>query len=156
GVDVYHLPAVRHVDAFLTCMKGLAARLRSDGLPVFFMPHAFDPRVLDQVPPAEPTVDFAFFGHVFSGSHWPDTGREVLEALIGHCGLTIYSSTAANDAGNTWRFLKLSLAYWIGHCLRQVPGAFDIVPYGAALQRAAEWPTPPSLTHRSRLAGAAR
>src|SRR5262249_44600922 len=78
GVDVYHLPAVRHVDAFLTCMKGLAARLRSDGLPVFFMPHAFDPRVLDQVPPAEPRVDFAFFGNVFSGSHWHDTRREVL------------------------------------------------------------------------------
>jgi hypothetical protein len=156
GVDVYHLPALRQVDAFLTCMKGLAARLRADGLPAFFMPHAFDPRVLGHAARSEPRVDLAFFGNIFSGSHWHDERREVLEALAEHCGLTIYSSTANKDASSPWRFLKLSSAYWMGRGLQRIPGAFDRVPHGASLRRAAEWPSPPRLDRGRLLTGATR
>src|SRR5262249_52665077 len=140
----------------LTCMKGLAARLRADGMEAFFMPHAFDPRILQQLQSGPRHIDFAFFGNVHSGGHWHDTRRAVLEALIEHCGLTIYSSTAPQGPIGPARYLKLSSAYWTGQLLSRIPGALDVVPFGSSLRRAAEWPAPPRRSRSHRLTTTAR
>jgi spore maturation protein CgeB len=156
GVDVYHLPVLRQVDVLLTCMKGLAARLCADGAAAFFMPHAFDPRILEHIPSSGPRAQFAFFGNVHSGAHWHDMRRAVLETLVEHCGLTVYSSSAPQSMISPTRYLKLSAAHWAGRLLQRFPGVLAALPFGASLRRAAEWPSAPSRSHSARLAAASR
>jgi hypothetical protein len=137
-------------------MKGLAARLRADGATAFFMPHAFDPRILEHPPTSEARVEFSFFGNVHFGAHWHDARSAVLEALIEHCGLAIYSSSASQVTTGPGRYLKLSAAHWSGRLLHYMPGVFAALPFSVSLRRAAEWPSPPRWAHGARLATASR
>jgi spore maturation protein CgeB len=156
GVDVYHWPAVRALDAFVTCLKGLAASLREEGVRAFHMPHAFDPRILDRLGPAEKTTDFAFFGNIHPGGQWHDDRRRLLDALAERCGLVAYTAHAATDRRLIAKRLLQTGAYWTGKALIRTPALLDRLPFHYELRRAASWPAPPSFSASHRLERTAR
>lgn len=156
GVNVQNPQALSLIDSFVTCMKAQAERLREDGLDARFMPHAFEPRILDAVPPTERTIDFAFFGNVFDGAQWHDFRRRVLHELVKECGLILYSSTAAGRSGGTLRKLAMTGAYWTAKVLPTSSPMMSALPFGDKLRSAANWPGPPSWSSGRELAGHTR
>jgi hypothetical protein len=156
GVDVYHWPAVRVLDGFVTCLKGLAASLREEGVAAFHMAHAFDPRLLERLGTVEKSTDFAFFGNIFPGGQWHDERRRLLDALADRCGLVAYTAHPGADRSMTARRLLQTGAYWTGKALSGAPALLDVLPYGHELRRAASWPAPPSFAGSHRLERTAR
>lgn len=156
GVEVYHWPAVRALDGFVTCIKDQAATLRAEGLAAFHLAHAFDPRLLDRLGPVEKTEAFAFFGNIYPGGQWHDARRVLLDALAERCGLVAYTAQGGVDRALTSRRLLQTAAYWSGKALVRAPALLDRLPWGHQLRRAAAWPAPPSFAASRRLERSAR
>ena len=153
GVSIAHLPVLKRVDVLLTCMKGLAADLKADGLDARVVSHAFDPRILDRLDLIDDNrTGFAFFGNVVSGPQYHDERLAFLERLAEQVGLVPYSDEMMSAGLLGGRFAQQSAAYYLGKLTAYLPsGAADMIPNIALWRQAAKWPRPPRVPREGAL-----
>lgn len=94
-------PAVfQHTDLVLSCAQESVEKLRSMGIAAEQLHHGFDPRILSRIENRESKkYPFSFVGQVVRGSQFHDERARLLESLVAHTDLTIFSSLADLD----WR-----------------------------------------------------
>lgn len=79
-------------DIVLSCIPELVADFRSKGHRCFHVNHAFEPRILDKLDPAQPpSVDFAFVGSILKQSRFHIERERILSELVRHTDLQIWS-----------------------------------------------------------------
>lgn len=122
GTDIRSKAALYSLDAVFSCMKGLVFDLNNRGTSAFFLPHSFDPRILEHFPEQKSERETVnMIGNFVSGSHMHDFRVSVAEQLIRDHGMKVYSNYEKNKLRALSRYSKLKLAYGLGKIAKSLP-----------------------------------
>jgi spore maturation protein CgeB len=144
GVDISGDPVLSNLDGFITCMKDQAKTFSEQGLPSYFVPHAFDERILEQVGDTGGRKGFVFTGHFVPGNHMHAYRQQLVSELILRTPLKVYGLSGTQNLGQAVFAAARSYAgFTLGKALQLVPKMFGGSTIASKARRAATWGIPP-------------
>jgi hypothetical protein len=90
GVDVHDMETVKACDAIFTPARYTVDRFEKQGCKAFLLRHAFNPAILDRLPPILPREGLLFTGSMGRGEGLHRERERLVEALVGAVPITIH------------------------------------------------------------------
>jgi spore maturation protein CgeB len=148
GAPYLHDSAVKACDLVLSNIPSLVADFRKNGQRCEYMPHAFEPRVLDKVNRAsEQTVGFSFIGSIVKGTGFHNQRERLLKKLVQETELQIWADVIQPSLRELWLLRVRQKLYKAVQAGKSIPGGKGLLHRIPKVKYYANMDHPPDLSH---------
>jgi spore maturation protein CgeB len=95
GAPISDTSAIKECDLLLSCIPEVVSQFRSNGMKVYHLNHAFDPRILGRIDrTTSPGKEVSFVGQIIRSNRFHLEREKLLLELLNHIDIKIYSPSA--------------------------------------------------------------